>query len=265
MQAKILAALLLVLPAWLLMPLEQRIHTERARLKYGGAHVTRAARELMGQEAFIALLAGFRGVVADFVWIQSHGYWENREWLRQYRDIELATLLQPQSVLFWDTGAWHMAWNIAYGLRTDPANRTDAEGIKREREWQERARQFLLRGMENVPNRYDLYLALGMLYSQKLAKWQPNAYEQAAQYFALAASFENAPAYAGHEYAHALEKAGQRRAAYEFWKMQWVHHSRTNEMWNIVERETKRLERELKIPDKERVFPQSELPAAPHS
>ena len=99
----------------------------------------------------IALLAGFRGVVADFVWIQSHGYWEKKEWLRQYRDMEVVAMLQPLSTLFWDTGAWHMAWNIGYAVSVDPSNRTAAEGIKRQREWWDKARDFLQQGIENVP------------------------------------------------------------------------------------------------------------------
>jgi|YelNatPaOPRAMG01_1025707.scaffolds.fasta_scaffold01363_8 hypothetical protein len=259
MRTKILAALVVVGPALLLAPVERRIQAERKHLKYGGIPVTRQVREVIGQGTAMALLAGFRGVVADFLWIQSQTFWEKREWLRQYRNIELVTLLQPQSVLFWDVGQWHMAWNIAYGARTDPANRTEAAGIKREREWQERAREFLQRGIENIPHRYNLYFAMGWLYWQKFSKWQPEAYARAAEYFGRALAFPDAPLSIGRLYAHALEKAGRKRDAYAYWKMLWENKNQPHQAWNVVEREVKRLENELKIPENERVF----LPSRP--
>jgi len=61
-------------------------------------------------------------------------------------------------------------WNIGYGVLSDPKNRTRAEGVKREREWHEKAREFLARGIENIPNRYDLYFTMGWLYYEKLSK-----------------------------------------------------------------------------------------------
>ncbi len=260
MWVKLWVVLVLVVPAVLTVPLEQSIEAERTRLKYGGAPLTRAVRASVGQGMAIALLAGFRGVVADFVWIQSQGFWERKEWLRQYRNIELATTLQPQSVLFWDLAQWHLAWNIGYAVRTDPANRTAAVGIKREREWQERAREMLVRGIENVPNRYELYFTMGWLYWQKLSQWQSDGFCRAAEYFGLAAAFPNAPTYVGRLYARALEKCGQRQQAYEYWKMLWADRGRLHQLPSVVERELKRLENELQIPVEQRVFPEAMQP-----
>ena len=134
MGMKLLVAMLLFGTGLALLPVENSVRAQRLRLKYGGARVTFELREAIGQNLAIALLAGLRGVVADFLWIQSHGFWEKKEWLRQYRDMVVVTTLQPQSILFWDLGSWHMAWNIGYGSLVDPANRTRAEGIKRQRE-----------------------------------------------------------------------------------------------------------------------------------
>ena len=248
---KILVTLLLFAAGLLLRPVENSIHAERKALKYGGSDVSLEMRDRLGQGMAIGLLAGFRGVVADFLWIQSHGFWEKKEWIRQYRNIELVTTLQPQSVMFWDLGQWHMAWNIAYAALTDPENRTKAEGIKRQREWQERARDFLDRGLENIPNRYDLYFMMGYLYQEKFKD-----YCQAAKYYDLAARFKDAPSYVPRMYARALEKCGDVQGAYEYWKHLWsLDHSKTEQIWNVIEREIKRLEDELKIPNEQRVFP----------
>jgi tetratricopeptide (TPR) repeat protein len=253
MNTKLLAVLVLVVPAFALMPLERRVNDTRERLKYGGAHVTLAMRDRLTQCMAIGLLAGFRGVVADFVWIQNHAFWENREWLRMYRNMEMVTTLQPQSVLFWDLSQWHMAWNIAYAARTDPANRTQAEGLKREREWQEKARDFLQRGIENIPNRYDLYFMMGWLYYEKL---KDNC--AAAEYLGRAAQFREAPTYAGRLYARTLEKCDRIQEAYDYWKTLWQQDRNTpNQLWNVIEREIKRMEDQLNIPNDRRVFPTS--------
>ena len=112
----------------------------------------------------MALLAGFRGVVADFLWIQNAGYFRKTNGCR-CTEHELVTTLQPQSAKFWEQGAWHMAWNIAYSVTKDPKN-DNAQGIRREREWHQKARDFLLRGIENIP-KPDLYFALAWLYLDK--------------------------------------------------------------------------------------------------
>ena len=246
-----IVALVLIVPAVLLSPLERAIDAQRVRRRYGGARVTLEMRDRLGQGMAIGLLAGFRGVVADFLWIQNQGFWENKEWLRMYRNMELVTTLQPQSVLFWDSAQWHMAWNIGYAVRTDPANRTQAEGLKREREWQEKARDLLARGIENIPNRYELYFSMGWLYAQKLKDDC-----EAAEYYQHAAQFTDAPSYVGRFYARALEHCGRVPEAYEYWKHLWFQeHNKPYQLEGVLEREIKGLEDQLNIPNDQRVFP----------
>ena len=261
MGMKLLVTILLFGTGLGLLPMENSIRDQRLRLKYGGGRVTFELREAIGQNLAIALLAGLRGVVADFIWIQSHGFWEKKEWLRQYRDMEIVATLQPQSILFWDLGSWHMAWNIGYGALSDPQNRTKAEGIKREREWHEKARDFLAHGIENVPNHYDLYFYMGWLYYEKLSQDcdAPPCQEaqcRAAEYFQKAASFPEAPQYVTRMYPRALEKCGDYRAAYEEWKRLWFQdHTKVEQLWSVIEREIRQLENRLNIPSDERVFP----------
>jgi hypothetical protein len=251
MGRKLIAVLVLVVPVWLMLPLSHHIETERLALRYGGANVSRKLRLDLGQGMAIALLAGFRGVVADFIWIQGHGYWERKEWLRQFRDIELVATLQPQSILFWDTGAWHMAWNIGYAVSVDTNVYTQAQAMRRQREWWDRAEAFLKRGIENVPNKYNLYFSLGWLYQEKFKD-----YCLAAQYFEKAASFPDAPSYITRMHARSLERCGDLRGAYAYWVNLWSQdHTKVDQNWSIVEREIRRLEDLMNLPDDRRVFP----------
>jgi hypothetical protein len=252
MPRKLLIILLLVLAGLSLIPLEKSIHVQRVKLKYGNAGVPRDVRYHIPQGMAVGLLAGFRGVVADFLWIQSHDYWEKKEWIRQYNNMDMVTTLQPLSILFWDLASWHMAWNIGYAVRTDPKNPTEAVGIKRERDWQLKARDFLIRGIENNPNKYDLYFKLGWLYWQKFV--EVGGACDAARYFGQAAEYAEAPKYIGRIYAQALERCGQPEEAYKYWIKLWHQPRNTpNQLWNVIEREIVRIEDLLNIPSDQRV------------
>jgi hypothetical protein len=206
---------------------------------------------VIGQGLAIGLLAGFRGVAADFLWIQAHTCRERRDWLRQYRNMELATTLQPRSGMFWETGAWHMAWNIGYAVGVDPAHRTQAEALKQQQLWHERARQFLLRGIENIPNRYDLYFALGWLYQNKF-----HDDCRATDAYSRAAACPDAPPYVARLHAYALAKCGMLGEAYEYWRSVWQQdHATAQQPWEVVAREIKLLEEQLNIPGEKRIFP----------
>jgi hypothetical protein len=251
MRAILIAILLLLLPAWGTLSLQRQIGQERLRLKFGGAHVTREMRDVIGQGMAIGLLAGFRGIVADFVWIQGHLHWEKKEWLQQYICLDAVTKLQPQSVLFWDAGAWHMAWNIGYAERVDTNNYTLAQGIKREQVWHERGREFLLRGIQNLPNRWELYFKLGWLYDQKYK--DPNL---AAEQYAIAARFPDAPSYVSRMHCRKLAESGKLAESYQCWKTLWFQdHQKVPQIWSIVEREIRHVENELNIPAAQRIFP----------
>ncbi|MGD0016932.1 MAG: hypothetical protein ABSC38_05385 [Verrucomicrobiia bacterium] len=258
---KFLAILVLVLAAVAFSPLENRIRMERERLKYGGAHVTLPLREKLGQGTAVALLAGFRGVTADFLWIRNQFYFEREEWVPMYLNLEMVTTLQPLSTPFWDQGAWHIGWNIAYSARKDPKNANEAQGIRREREWHQKARDFLLRGIQNIPNDWDLYFCMAWLYDHKLAsdcagdaECQRAAHCKAAEYFRRAAEFSDAPPWVGRECARAMESCGQVREAYEYWKTLWPKAFKTKQQIpSMIEREIKRLEVKLAIPKAERL------------
>ncbi len=255
MRTKLIVIVILAAAGVILLPLEHKIYAERQALKSGGAILDIQIRKKVGQNLAIALLAGFRGVTADFLWIVSHEYWEKKEWVRQADSMQLVTTLQPQSVMFWDLAAWHMAWNIAYAVRTDPENEkkygalAESVGIKREREWHLRGRDLLVEGIKNIPNKYDLFYKLGWLYWQKL-----DDYPDSAFYLQKAAAFASAPAYVGRLYAQALERSNEPEKAYAYWVKLWHQPRNTpNQLWSVIEREVKRLEELLDIPSEKRV------------
>jgi len=146
-------------------------------------------RERVGQTAFIAILGGFRSVVADFLFIDAHFAWERVDWSHLLLRLRQVTMLQPHVTMFWDVAAWHMAWNASTAALNDtslsPAARKHLQG-----EYIELGRDFLERGVANNPKNPQLYEALARLYRDKL-----NDHAQASENFLKASQLPNCAAY----------------------------------------------------------------------
>ncbi len=194
------ALLLIALLAWgaVRLPAEHALANARARHHLAALPLDLGLREQLGQLGFVAALSGFRAVVADFLFIRAYDAWEQTEWSRVLLLFRQITTLQPHALLFWDMAAWHMAWNAGTAALNDPTQPRQALRIKAQREYFELARDFLERGIQNNPDRPQLYEAMARLYRDKYKD-----HARAAEYFALAATKPGAPSYA------------QRFAAYE--------------------------------------------------
>ncbi len=233
---------------------EGRLQVERERLHFGGASLTREMRDQIGQGAALALLSGFRGIVADFLWIMAHGHWSNREWHRMRAALELACTLQPRSISFWETSAWHFAWNVSHDALYQSDEPRQAKRIRNSREWIAVGRKFLERGVENNPDQYRLWYALGWLLDQRLKDDLG-----AVKYYRVAARFPDAPEYIHRLIGYRLERAGQLREAYEHWCGLWrEHHEKESGnphfLWDRVRVHIERLEKDLKISPSDSFF-----------
>jgi hypothetical protein len=107
-----------------------------------------------------------------------------------------------------------------------------------------------MRGIDNIPNRYDLYFSLAWLYKEK---YKDDC--QAEYFFEKAAAFKDAPGYIARMLARAQERCGDVRGAYKYWIQLWSQdHATVKQDWHIIEREIKRLEDVLHIPNSDRYF-----------
>src|SRR5207302_11060735 len=122
--------------------------------------------------------------------IQAHAAWENTQWGRMLWLFRQITTLQPRVLLFWDTAAWHMAWNASVAAMNDTNQPRQALRVKAQREYFAVGKDFLERGIKNNPDRPELYEALARLYKDKYLD-----HEHAAEYFDKAAVLPGAHAY----------------------------------------------------------------------
>ncbi len=164
------------------------------------------------QQLICGVLGGWRPVVADLAWLRVTTSWESRQWSRLHENIRMAVRMQPESLLFWDIGAWHLAWNASLGERN---NRLESQMEKRhERElyWIEQGRSLLEEGVRYHPNHFKIWLQLGLLHQERR-----HDFGAAYDCFLRASHLEGAPGYVARLAGYALEKQGDRARALEYW------------------------------------------------
>ena len=202
-----------------------------------------AVREKLGQGLVLAALGGFRGLAANALMLQAHGAWEEQQWVRVRSALEMATLMQPRVALFWDLASWHLAWNAAVAAEQYRGETSETRRRLEAGKWVEAGRALLERGTKAVPEKSLLFQRLGDLYWQRLAD-----YQAAAGCYREALTKGDAPPYLERFVGYALEKAGDKKGALEYFRK--LRHSVGNppdpaRKPEVLEREISRLEKEL--------------------
>jgi hypothetical protein len=247
MKRALLVLLALLVFGALRLPAEHALFRARAEQHLLAAPLDLSLREQIGQLGFIAALGGFRSLVGNIAFIQAHAAWERTDWSRMLLLFRQATTLQPRAILFWEMAAWHMAWNASAAAMRDPTQPREALRIKAQREYFDLGRDFLERGIQNNPERPQLYEAMARLYREKYRD-----HERAAEYYALAASKPGAPAYAHRFAAYELSNVeGREPEAYA--RLLQLYHTGEHERLPTLIRRLKFLEEHLNIPLDQRI------------
>jgi hypothetical protein len=240
---------ILVLLAWgiIKFPIEARLERRMQDARLGGFKLTASLRQQAGQAGFIAALGGLRAAVADMLWIRAHVAWQQEvQYGRMKLLFDTCTAMQPRRVHFWDISAWHMAWNGAAHIQNH-----EPDPVARKAQMQEffkLGEDFLLRGIENNPDSWELYDRLGALYREK--------FKDMAK---AAAAWEEASKRPGHlDYTrrfaayYLADVPGREREAYE--KLMALFRESEHEWLLTLFRQIQKLEVRLDIPDDERIY-----------
>src|SRR2546429_9949579 len=131
----LVALAVLIVMGLLKLPVERYLAALHRQEHFGGVEFNLDLREKLGQLGFVAALSGFRAIVADALFIQAYSAWENTEWGRMLLLFRHITTLQPRVLLFWDTAAWHMAWNASVAAMIDQTQPCLALRVKANREY----------------------------------------------------------------------------------------------------------------------------------
>ena len=238
---------ILIVVGLIKLPVERDLATLHRQEHFRGVEFNLDLREKLGQLGFIAALSGFRAIVADALFIQAHAAWENTQWGRMLWLFRQVTTLQPRVLLFWDTAAWHMAWNASVAAMNDPNQPRQALRVKAQREYFAIGKEFLERGIKNNPDRPELYEALARLYKEKYKD-----HERAAEYYAKASTLPEAAPWDRRFGAYELSYCENReREAYD--RLRSLYDEGEKERRPTLIKRLKFLEDKLAIPQDQRI------------
>ncbi len=229
------------------LPIERNLAALHRQEHFHGVEFNLDLREKLGQLGFVAALSGFRAIVADALFLQAHAAWENTEWGRMLLLFRHTTTLQPRVLLFWDTAAWHMAWNASVAAMNDQTQPRLALRVKAQREYFALGKDFLERGIKNNPDRPDLYEALARLYKEKYKD-----HERASEYYAKAAAVPGAAPWDRRFSAYELSYCeGREREAYDH--LRHLYDEGPKERLPTLVKRLKFLEEKLGMPQDQRI------------
>ena len=115
--------------------------------------------EAMTPETFATtvLLAGFRGILADMLWLRTIEMQDKQQYFELQALYELITRLQPDFEEVWHFAAWNLAYNIFY----------DAASLDEKWDWLRAGTSLLKDGINKNPRSHLLRWRLGELYVRK--------------------------------------------------------------------------------------------------
>jgi hypothetical protein len=247
MNRRVVAILLLAVFGALKWPLETALDAAQRQAGLRQTALDLSLRERVGQMGFIAALSGFRSPLAAFLWIEAHNAWERTEWGRMAGLFDTVTTLQPRSMTYWDMAAWHMAWNASKAALDDPKQPSEALRIRNQRQFFKVGQDYLERGIQNNPDNYFLYAALGNLLQQKLED-----HCGSAEAYLKASKFPDAPPFISRVAGYEMAKcAGREREAYELLKKLYDEDPQHHKPTLITT--LKELEKKLDVPPDQRI------------
>ncbi|CAN5482690.1 hypothetical protein BH23VER1_BH23VER1_34240 [soil metagenome] len=206
-------------------------------------------REEIGQASFVAILGGFRSLVASILSLEAHSEWEKREWGKVDSLYEIITQLQPGIGAYWDSAAWHMAYNAASDSANSPVL---PESSRRQlyKSYVDKGIAYLEGGIRNSPDDYRLPAMLAMIYKDRV---DPPDYEQASRWFGRAAELPGPlKIYERFQYMELAKVPGREREAYENLRRLYLEHERHHTKSLITA--LGRLEDKLVVPEDERLI-----------
>jgi hypothetical protein len=142
--------------------LESRMREERLL----PGRLDTATRERIGQTGAAVALGGLRTLVASFLNLRAYTFFTNRKWDDLAKTFDMMVDLAPRTVLYWDMGSWHLAYNAASYY----AHEESLPPMRRRQLWRQSVlagRTFLERGIRNNPDDWNLPDRLGFLLSDR--------------------------------------------------------------------------------------------------
>jgi hypothetical protein len=208
-----------------------------------------------GQGVTLALLGGFRALVADAAWIRMYALWEKRDLPGTETLLRMVTSIDPRPVYFWLNGARILAydfpvWRVELAGGYEQVSVTEQQRIGRQQG--ELALRHLDAAMTHHPASADVWIERANIQLNRLQDVLG-----AAESYRRAWAQPRAPYYAARMHAELLRRAGKKPEALAWLKQLHPTLPRADEGAGaeIVLQRIRDLEQELRIPGPDRYQP----------
>ncbi len=207
----------------------------------------------LGEGLTFGVFGGFRSVIADFLWLDAYGYWEQQDLPQTQKLIDVVTTVDPRPLYFWINGARIIAYDMPQ-WRLDAARESLSESDVRriDREQSRAALDLLERGLAVHPGNPFLLIEVANIHLRRLGE-----VAAAADYYRQAAEAPGAPFYAARIHAVLLEQLGRLQDAYDWLCRLYPTLPADNPLADVdyVLQRIRRLEDRLNVPPSRRFHP----------
>jgi hypothetical protein len=108
---KLIYGFVIVLLFGVMFPYTSWLAEEKKRRDLGEAAIGQIDTGSFMMKLF--LLGGFRGIVADLLWLRAEEHKRDHDWDRLETTVELITKLQPHFLSIWTFQGWNLAYNVS--------------------------------------------------------------------------------------------------------------------------------------------------------
>ena len=108
---KLIYGLVIVALFGVMFPYTAWLETEKKNRDLGEAAIGQIDTGSFMMKLF--LLGGFRGIVADLLWLRAEEFKKDHDWDRLETTVELITKLQPHFLSIWTFQGWNLAYNVS--------------------------------------------------------------------------------------------------------------------------------------------------------
>ncbi|HTJ77579.1 MAG TPA: hypothetical protein VL357_01155 [Rariglobus sp.] len=240
-------------PAW------QAVRAEQPALRL------ESIQSALGQGVTVGLLGGFRAIVADFFWIRANVVWSDSNLPATQTLIKLVTAIDPRPQFFWINGANMIAYDMPQWRIIEAGGYkvvSEVEQQRFDREQSAIALRLLKEGLVYNPHSVAIYVCQANI---QLNRAKDIA--AAAESYHMAALQPGAPYFTERIYGELLKRMGRKRDAYLWLKKiypalpkprdlgHFTQYQIETAMADVVLERIRELEKELNIPDGDRVKP----------
>lgn len=180
------------------MPVEHQLNEDLRAAGLLPGQLNLSTREKIGQTSAAVALGGLRTLVATFLNLRAFSFFIEQRWANVDETYRLVLDLAPRTRYYWETAAWHQAYNAAAYHQND----SSLPALRRREAWRasiRRGREILEQGINNLPNEWSLHANLAFLLRDpnKFTAFEDveGALLTSSEAYARASQFDGAPSY----------------------------------------------------------------------